>query len=408
MAETATIEKSPEQWEQLRAINSVQMLQEYLKTDDVDLRRKIYEQVCDQEFSHIPEVLDGETRTHFEFEVNEGRLFVIQPEGIVDWLDIHEKGVTRAKKLAQNAPGLQFYADIAKAERDEALEQVAQVVKDEASTQLVVSLDGSDLGSKEDLVRLGRDPQKRRAYLRTSVFDGSRLHLYSVTLDGLSVENGKQILETFGITLPSGATSLDILTTRVKIPGAQHDLLERLVPSQGRNNYEYVLSQKDLLKKHMDNLVVLASRNLPESQLACEVDELRYDIMSSFKQRLEGTWQDLGSLNQSVSNAGMIEKSNGTRFAGCDAVIMTQHNNMQITGYLNVNGLESANLFKKEFESKWCPNCLPKPRPGKKVKAWRHGDRIGCGSCGHEVDVCTKKVVHQGKKNKQPVKFKLW
>ncbi len=46
----------------------------------------------------------------------------------------------------------------------------------------------------------------------------------------------------------------------------------------------------------------------------------------------------------------------------------------------------------KEFESHFCPNCLPKPKAGKTVKAYRKGSRIGCHDCGYEQDICTKKV----------------
>lgn len=53
---------------------------------------------------------------------------------------------------------------------------------------------------------------------------------------------------------------------------------------------------------------------------------------------------------------------------------------------------------KKEFESKWCPNCLPEPQHGQSVKAWRKADRIGCYDCGREEDVCTKNVVRRGRR----------
>jgi hypothetical protein len=53
---------------------------------------------------------------------------------------------------------------------------------------------------------------------------------------------------------------------------------------------------------------------------------------------------------------------------------------------------------KKEFRSKWCPNCLPVPKAGKEVKAWRHGDDIGCYDCGRVQSICTGKIIKKGKK----------
>jgi len=383
----------------------VLMLRNMLKTDDEQEQRAIYEQVCDQEFSHIPEVLDGETRTHFEFVAQDGRLYVMQPNGVVDWLKIHENGVIRARKKAEANPRLGFYATIAEAEMEEAKAQINMAEDGRPATMLVISLDGSDLGSSSDLKKMGRDPEKKRAYLRASVFDNGRLHLYSATSDGVEVGDAKRILERFGSDLPPGADSIDVLKTRVMLDGAHRNLLEQIMPVRGDNNYDFVLKHEDLLACHMKNLINLAQRNLPEAELACEADELRYDTMSSFKQQLEGTWLNLGDLGQSVSNAGMIERNNGTQFAGCDVALTSQLNNLHEAGYLNTQGLELFNLLKKEFESKWCPNCLPKPQAGKSVKAWRRGDRIGCGTCGHVVDICTKKVVRQGKKQRAQRSF---
>ncbi len=54
---------------------------------------------------------------------------------------------------------------------------------------------------------------------------------------------------------------------------------------------------------------------------------------------------------------------------------------------------------RQEFISKWCPNCLKKPKAGKSVRAWRQGDRIGCHDCGREQDVCTGHIIKHGKRS---------
>jgi hypothetical protein len=53
---------------------------------------------------------------------------------------------------------------------------------------------------------------------------------------------------------------------------------------------------------------------------------------------------------------------------------------------------------KKEFKSKWCPNCLPVPKAGKQVKAWRKGDDIGCYDCGRVQNICTGTIIKKGKR----------
>ncbi len=66
-----------------------------------------------------------------------------------------------------------------------------------------------------------------------------------------------------------------------------------------------------------------------------------------------------------------------------------EHANAAATGSMGIYG-------KKEFESKWCPNCLPEPKPGKKVRAWRRGDKIGCYDCGREENACTGQITKKG------------
>jgi hypothetical protein len=51
----------------------------------------------------------------------------------------------------------------------------------------------------------------------------------------------------------------------------------------------------------------------------------------------------------------------------------------------------------KEFQSGYCPCCLPKPMKKVTVKAWMGDGFIGCDDCGHVVDVCGG-VYRQGKR----------
>jgi hypothetical protein len=97
--------------------------------------------------------------------------------------------------------------------------------------------------------------------------------------------------------------------------------------------------------------------------------------MSSYKQRLDGTWTDLGSLADSVAAAGDAERANGTEFWGCDSVIAATN-----TGYVNAEGGQGPSMaerhkivkdLRKEVKGKGnCAACGAK------------SDLFGCGLCG--------------------------
>jgi hypothetical protein len=408
MAETAENYRIIEDYETARKTHSVELLRESLAAD-TETARGLYQQACDLETSHMAEILDGENRNSFSFEVQNGQLYVLQPKGVVDWQTLHHNGLDRARAKAADNPRLGFYTEIARAELEEAQAQKEMVAGGEPGTIFSLSLDGGDVASTWDLVSLGRDPEKRRAYLRASVFDGHKLRLHFCSKDGLNLRDAKDIYKDFfKVELPPEANSIDVLRNRVYLPGAQHDLLDRIIPPARRETYQFVLENQDLLQAHMDGLQALAARNLPDYITAEHADELRYDMMSSFKHRFEGHWTEMGSLAASVAYAGAVEREAGTTYPGCDLVVgQARAGNLVQTGYLNAQEAFSS-LLVKEFDSTYCPNCLPKPKPGKKVRAWLRGEEIGCKDCGHVKNICTNRVIHSGRKPKPGSSFWLW
>jgi len=399
--------KTLNELEQARVLHSVELLRDR-QNSAPELSSELYWQARDLETTFFAEGLDGENRTDFPFNTLEGKLYVVQPKGATDWLALHENGLARARAKSWEDSRFKFYADIAEAEFEEAKAQQHMVQERRPATLFSISLCGDDLASPASLKAIGRDPEKSRGYIRASVFDGQNLHLYSCSVDGMTTQDARDIYQKyFSAELPKSANSIGILRNRIKIPGEHRGLLDVIAPPKGRETHQFVLSQTDLIDAHMDGLQALANLNLGRDVLAERADNLRYDIVSSLKQRYEGTWVDAGSLAESVAHAGMIERDAGTEFYGCDNVL-TAENKAVRAGYLNARGFEAL-LGKKKFESKFCPNCLPKPKPGKKVKAWREGDRLGCGDCGHVIDVCTKKTVRQGKhKDSKVEKTSFW
>src|SRR5574337_82912 len=103
-----------------RSVNSLLLLRESQRSHDPILKRRLYEQSCDQEASHIAEVLPGPLQTEFKFSTYGGELYLLQPNGVNDWLAMHKNGLSRARAMARINPALKFYERIAEAELEEA------------------------------------------------------------------------------------------------------------------------------------------------------------------------------------------------------------------------------------------------------------------------------------------------
>jgi hypothetical protein len=367
----------------LQAAGSVMLLKQMHDSPDVEMRRAIFEQVCDQETSHISEVLPGVVNTRFNFDIRDRKLFVLQPHGVTDWRKMHEMGVARAQSMAEISSNLKFYEDIAKAELQEAITQEELITKGKPAAMVTLSLCGEDVGSSHALKKLGRDPDQRRAFLRVYWTDGvnKQINLDSRSVDNMALVDGIAMIKGLGKELPDGANSLDVLSSRVIIEDLSESemssLADKLVDSFDRkllkrtgnkhkagrsevdaqDTYNFVLEQEDLINVHMESLCELASRDLPLSILAEYSDDLRYDIMASFKRRMKGEWEECGSLADSVSNAGGAERSIGTEFRGCETIIGAKSsNNLTETGMANAQNPENWRWEKGKCQIPECPN----------------------------------------------------
>jgi hypothetical protein len=388
--------------------NSVMLLREMHTASDPELKRRLFDQAADQEASLMSEVLDGAVITDFKFTAQEGRLYLLQPNGITDWQLMHEYGVARAKAKADEDSGFRPYAAIARAELEEARLQEEMVKVGRPAAMVKLSLCGDDVMASEQLSKIGRDAKARRAFLRVSVFDGRDLHIHSRSIDGVSLGDGRDITDGWGmfdkplIDLEQESSSVDLLGSHIyfeendlSIP-QMHQLADKLVAAfdkrqhqrtgkvykagrspEGVDTYRFVLDNTDLLKAHMDSLVSLAARaELPIGHVSALTNDLRYDIMASYKQRLEGNWQELGSLAESVAAAGENERANGTEFWGCDSVVSANSSN---TGYVNAEGGHRPSLVERQKIAK----ILQKEVKGKGSCAacGAKGNLFGCGLC---------------------------
>ena len=378
--ETATQNLRRRELEQQMEVNSILLLKEMHRATDHNLQRRLFEQVADQEASLISEVLDGTVITDFKFETQDGKLYLLQPNGVTDWQEMHHNGVLRAQAKAAEDPGFKPYVEMSKAELEESQMQEAMVRDGKPAIMVKLSLSGIDVMSADHLEKLGRQPQQQRAYLRASVFDGQEAHIHSRSIDGLNLVDGRGIATGWGtweqpqMELEQDASSIDILKNQLYFDENQmsveemHQLADKLVAAfdalqtrrtgkphkagripEGVNTYEFVLDNYDLLTAHLNSMSSLAKGNLPIGHIAAVTNDLRYDIMSSFKQRLEGTWDWGDNLGEAVAAAGALEREAGTQFGGCDTVISAQ--NAENAGYVNAHGSELKTKCVK------CPAC---------------------------------------------------
>ncbi len=404
--------------EQQRDVSTVQLLREMDTAADAAYRQALFEQAADQEASHISEVLEGAVVTDFTFDTRDGRLYLLQPNGVTDWLKMHELGVERAEARAAADPNFAPYVEIAKAELREARLQEEMIRRGEPTVMLKLSLCGNDVMGAQQLEQIGRDPYQQRAYVRTSVFDGQKLHIHSRSIDGVSLPDGREGINSgwgaivpSGVEMPADASSIDILNAELTFDGSEmgitemHDLVDRCVAAfddlqfrrtgrrykagrspEGIDTYGFVLDNRDLLSAHLDSLIMLARQDMPLGALAAQANELRYDIMSSYKRRLEGTWVDMGSLGESVAHAGSVERALGTKYSGCDTVI-GQTANPANAGYSNADRASIADSLRREVKGKGaCQAC------------GAQGALFGCGIyCGRCNDIWCNEFARSGK-----------
>jgi hypothetical protein len=377
---TETIYNSSE-IEQQMEVNSVLLLNEARQTPDLYLRQRLYEQAEAQETTLFSEVLNGSVNTDFAFETEDGKLYLLQPNGVTDWQLMHRHGRLRAGAKAAENPAFQPYEQIAEAEYEEARMQEAMVRSGAPAIMAKLSMCGNDVMSAAQLEEIGRHPELQRAFLRVTVFDGQKLHIHSRSIDGLNLADGRGIATGWGtwetpeMDLSPDASSVDILQNQLYFGedrmsiGQMHQLADKLVGAydglqtrrtgrihkagrcpQATETYKFVLDNRDLLNVHMASLAELAARrDLPLAYLADITNNLRYDIMSSLKQRLDGTWVDTGGLSESVAAAGDIERAEGTQYKGCDTVIGSK--TAENTGYVNAQNHEVNSKCVK------CPSC---------------------------------------------------
>lgn len=415
--ETEVKSKNYIELEQQRDASAVLLLSEMYQTDDLYRRQELFNQSADQEASLMAEVLEGSVKTDFSFETRDGRLYLLQPSGVTDWQEMHKQGLERAKARAAADKKLAPYVKIAEAELAEAADQEAMIKSGKSMAMFKLSLCGDDVMPDAQLRKIGRDPDQQRAYVRVTVFDGSALHVHSRSIDGVNLGDGRRgISGGWGTWSPQArldkdASSIDILNHAAEFDEQQmsveemHSLADRVVTAfdnvryqrtgkiykagrcpEGIDTYKFVLDNNDLFNAHMESMCSLAQRELGVEIFAEHANELRYDIMASYKQRAEGTWIEHVSLADSVAYAGLLERQAGTSFAGCDTVF--SGNKAKAAGYVNAESDEQS-LLKLEGQAIRCINKSCRKMVVVPSKDLAQGI-LSCNRCGLVYDVCNK------------------
>lgn len=375
-----SVEPTLEQLRAKKAASSVMALRRAEFEPDPLIKKAIFEHVYNQETTHLCEILEGKVETEVEFETIDGKLYAVDETGLTDWEKFHENNWQYANLLVEQNPKLEPYLRISEADTEEGIAQIEMVKAGEPKTMVKLSLCGDDILDEQALLKLGRDPLKKRAMLRVSIFDGAKLKLYTRSIDNMSLEGGKEFYKhNFNIEIPNDYDSADLLSMSVAYDEVLHNLADELVPSQaGINTYQFVNQQQDLLKVYFESLNGLAQGNLSEYQIAFSANELRYDIMSSFKKRLRG--DDVYASADAIISAGNEDRARGETHNGCDDSVTSLQSktglglksNEQKTDCVTCpNCSKVVNLDKEYFRAGFlrCPSC-------KATKAYKKGAKL--------------------------------
>lgn len=329
-----------------RQADSVVTLQEMMNGEVGD---SALEYVKRQESLYFSELLEGQAKSEGYFGLLDGQIIGYDTDGTkFDWLSIHKNGVKYAKERASEDSRLLPYVEIAKAELAEAKLQKMLIEQPVPSTMVVYSLSGIDILDEQSLLVLGRQPELNRGFKRVSVFDGQGgMVVFSRSINGLSASDVVQECHAeFGIMLDSNLNTVDLLKNPIILDYADYELADKISPVQGIDTKRFVQQQTDLISAHMNGLEAIAQRYLNPEQTASLSEGLRYDIVSSLKQRLEGKWQNQGSLGASIAYAGNIEREAGTQYYGCDTALTVRAERL---GYFTTS--------EDKTECVTCPSC---------------------------------------------------
>ncbi len=354
-------------------------------------------ETLDDAATWFAETIDGVMHTEFDLHDRAGELYDDDGRALGP---VFANAVAHARRVAKFNPGLAFEVDRQMTERGELDDMRAMVRGEKPNTMVVTSeLPHALIGETQDI--LGYKPRRGLGFVRVITFDGQKIKLASLSLDFSDRQGLEAIHRYFGHEPQPG----ELLGQRIhrQLDPQDQDGLEhtiRLVYDNelakrrggqwyagrnqlpGRNTYDFVLAQRDLL----DSFMQLKAAN-PEL-----ANKIRYDYAAAFEDRWYGRAL-VGSVDTSpavfnedqvaweIIQAGGRAREEGRSFSGCGLTLgangqSSPDNQLENAGYSNK---------KESSKSMNCVNC-PKCRTFHD-KLEPKGGYYSCKNkkCGHRV-----------------------
>ncbi len=379
-------------------------LQEFTTEDLAGYERRQYDEI----HSAVVEGLKGTVRTHYTFELRNGKL-VAEDGEIID--ELMERGLEESYELARKDPFYEgFVPQRAEAELVEHLDNQAMANGLRSyNTSIKFSpyseeYDTSEV-AREKLVHAAQKPYFKRAMLRLSHWDGQKLHIFTRSIDNSSVETLKEVAARklafqFGADdnstqLLAKSIHLDIKDSGwLTLPDEIIDTADKLISSrlgkeskQGRpiddatDLEAFVAANRVVIENLVDEGRSLSLSHTDYESYQKAFEKELYDHLALLSARLEmNNYEQIIDITAAAGAAGAFAEANGVVFDMCGLVISPNQAQPSSTNM----GFES--LLRLQNKKITCPECKSKVVvPTEDLKQ----GRLTCKDCGHGVDVCT-------------------
>lgn len=320
-----------------------QRYEAYQKYMDFERQRELAG-VFEDEATWLGETLNDSMHTEVGFDVIDGDLYAADGRPLEE---MFIGGKEFAKELAQKDPRLAGELKRSEFEWEEYLLMKWMANDPDAPNTMVVNsaLPSALVGSADQEVQ-GYKPARGLGWSRVITRNDTtgKIKISSQSLDGNNRAGYAAIYRVLGEHLPDDIDNDSMLAWRVHkdlSPQEQQELQGKLMAvydaemarqfggewHAGRrqsngNTWQFVLSQEDLLKAHLEEIAPLILRQKRgDKSVDSVVEAIRYKNAATFKRRYEqGTiWQQKfgGNILAEQNAAAGEAKANGEEFSGC-------------------------------------------------------------------------------------------
>jgi hypothetical protein len=396
----------------------MELVLERQRTHEVDEYLKRYDDAA----TWLAETLDGNMRSEFVLRYDGQELYGRdgRPMG-----PIFESALEDAATMTLKNPGLAFELRRRRIELDEYEEMIGMADGERPNTMVVVSDFPPELmDSSEDVG--GYNVSRKTTFLRVITRDeDGNIRLQTQTLDRSDRAGLESIYHRFGVKPAEG----ELLGQRIQaeLTPFEHsfllqeltDLYDKALSSRGGawragrpitediNTYDFVRTQHELV-----DYFVRAQIEDP-----VEAEKLRYDVAALLEKRFRlrtypAEMTDVTGpvvagyppIAQEARMAGMEARDAGKNFSGCGLTTKSkQQNGPESPGLESLEDAGYGNKADEEDEggggevpefvrcaNKKCRQLVPSKEVVKK-------DSWCCPKCSYEVDICSGRVICEGK-----------